>query len=157
ASCGSDPNECDWVSVDNDGKVTFDGDATTAKKTVTITATPKNGGAPLTYTFTVSRWFTNLGASSGFWDDTNTACTDLGLSIPEAAALASGVQARGTGALRDECGKLSRWPESLWEAKYYWAADELASPYRAAVNMDTGAHAREFVFTTQYGVCVRGL
>ncbi|MEG0866599.1 MAG: invasin domain 3-containing protein, partial [Hafnia sp.] len=46
-----------WVSVDSSGNVTFSGEASSTTKMVTITATPKAGGVPYSYSFTLGNWF----------------------------------------------------------------------------------------------------
>ncbi|EGK3604823.1 hypothetical protein MTQ28_22715, partial [Escherichia coli] len=162
ASCGSDPNECDWVSVDNDGKVTFDGDATTAKKTVTITAMPKNGGDPLTYKFTVSRWFTNQGPSGRNWTDTNEACTTAGLALPPPEDLSGeyGVKPkRVIGSLWGEWGDFSNWRAQGWSIGLpYWTAVARSQDAYFYVYLTDGAVGYNLVtVTATYGVCVRGL
>nr|WP_119711743.1 hypothetical protein [Arsenophonus endosymbiont of Aleurodicus floccissimus] len=55
-----------WVSVD-DGKVTFNGDASSESKTVIITATHETSGDPIKYTFTLNNWFAFSGEKN--WND----------------------------------------------------------------------------------------
>lgn len=69
-----------WVTVDDCGTV-----AITAKdnsRPVTITATPKSGGTPLSYTFSVNTWFINNGSTFMRWRDASNWCAAQGLNQP---------------------------------------------------------------------------
>ncbi|MEX2954835.1 hypothetical protein AB4K01_26960, partial [Serratia fonticola] len=50
-----------WVTVDDSGNVSFTAKGNSTP--VTITATPKGGGVPLIYTFSVNTWFINNGST----------------------------------------------------------------------------------------------
>lgn len=75
-----DNGRSSWVTVDDSGTV-----AITAKGNstpVTITATPKSGGTPLSYTFSVNTWFINNGSTFMRWRDASNWCAAQGLNQP---------------------------------------------------------------------------
>ncbi|MCO4158530.1 invasin domain 3-containing protein, partial [Citrobacter amalonaticus] len=98
-----------WVTVGTDGLVTFSGNATSATKTVKITATPKSGGLSYAYTFTVSSWYTFRvpdGKTAETWSQGNTACLSAGGAMPTLTQLTSGPNVRQVGSLWGEWGNL---------------------------------------------------
>ncbi|HGY4723555.1 TPA: invasin domain 3-containing protein [Citrobacter amalonaticus] len=107
-------NQTGWTSVDTGGTVTFTGTATTATKSVTITATPKEGGAPArTYSFTVSNWYRATTTSTYTYSAAVTYCSGLGGVLPTRLNLintnitSGSVSARGVGYLWGEFGHIS--------------------------------------------------
>ncbi|EEF4509068.1 hypothetical protein FWL67_19200 [Salmonella enterica] len=91
-------NQPGWTSVDASGNVMFTGAATTATKSVTITATPKGGISPArTFSFSVSAWFSATVAATYSYNATVTYCTGLGGQLPTRANLASSIASATSG------------------------------------------------------------
>ncbi|AHM74682.1 hypothetical protein [Yersinia hibernica] len=91
-----------WVTVDNLGNVTFTGQGDSSP--VTITATPKVGGRPQSYTFTLSDWFTLNEDVMQDWSNAANWCTDQGMSQPTVLQFTLGINIRGMGSLWSEWG-----------------------------------------------------
>ncbi|MDA8512779.1 Ig-like domain-containing protein [Citrobacter sp. Igbk 14] len=106
-----------WASVDSSGTVTFSGAPGTATKTVTVSATPKNGatGDPLTYTFTVNRWFVSAGKQTADQSEPDGVCSAMGMNVPSYTEMSNsplgGSGHNGTpGTLYGEWGSLLNYP-----------------------------------------------
>lgn len=106
-----------WLSVEPaTGIVTFNSRPSSAEKTVEIVATPKTGGQPLGYRFTVDRWFISHGATRMNWNDADTFCRNTpGYRLPARADVTDVTGGpengrRGTGRLWTEWGDLTRYP-----------------------------------------------
>ena len=108
-----------WVSV-LDGVVNFNGEPTNSTKNVTITATPKSGGAALTYSFSVSRWFTSNGPTQLDFADATSFCSGYGGVIPMRENLES--NSRGiVGNLVSEWGNIKQgYSTSGFTDSYHW-------------------------------------
>lgn len=117
-----------WVSVTNDGVVTFTGTGTSDR--VTITGTSNNGhGRVVAYSFTLKNWFISSGHMNLNWADANTYCSSrAGYSLPVVAQLTlhSGhvpTRLRGTGALWNEWGNTLSYPGAVFSGAYNWSLD----------------------------------
>ncbi|ELB2793909.1 hypothetical protein QMX34_004558, partial [Aeromonas hydrophila] len=110
-----------WVSVNDNGKVRFTSQGVASP--VTITATPKVGGTPLTYTFTVTSWFQNGGALTDIWSGAATWCLTQGWRQPTTAEIFGGSHVRNVGTLWSEWGDLARYSGSGFDRQAYWTSD----------------------------------
>ncbi|WP_447870673.1 hypothetical protein [Serratia fonticola] len=114
-----------WVTVDDSGNVAFTAKGNSTP--VTITATPKAGGASLTYTytFTVGSWFINNGYNGfGSWSDTVAWCTKQGLNLPTINDMTMGTGVRGMGSLFSEWGSMDKYREAWFGLNSYWTSDQ---------------------------------
>lgn len=68
-----------WVSVSNEGEVKFIAEGNKTK--VTITATPKSGGAPLSYSFSLKTWFNSTILALMEWQQANDP-SDFSIKLP---------------------------------------------------------------------------
>jgi hypothetical protein len=117
-----------WVSVDDDGNVTFNGEPTGKTKTVTVYITPKNGvGNRYAWTFTVNSWF--LGSpSSMLYNEAPGWCSVTGGGQPAVSELTNGVYggARGSrmiGNLWSEWGAMDTYTGASITSTVYWVSD----------------------------------
>ncbi|HDL6960674.1 TPA: hypothetical protein PXM37_004350, partial [Yersinia enterocolitica] len=90
---------------------------------VTITATPTAGGAPLSYTFTVTDWFINNGSTGMTWSDAANWCTNQSATQPTRAQLTQGISARGVGSLWSEWGRWDSYSDSGFVRNGYWTSE----------------------------------
>ncbi|MCS3490708.1 inverse autotransporter beta domain-containing protein [Enterobacter sp. SLBN-59] len=147
-----------WVSVDASGNVSFTGTATSGTKTVTITATPKAGGAPLTYTFTVSKWFVNNGSNIMNWGTADEYCSSRG-GLPTRADLTFGYSTRGVGSLWPEWGRptAGAYSGSGFILGPYWTSTDGGVGNHYFVHLHDGT-AYSYSDTNSYNVvCRQGL
>ncbi|MBL5829222.1 hypothetical protein [Serratia fonticola] len=110
-----------WVTVDDSGNVAFTDKGNSTP--VTITATPKGGGAPLTYTFSVNTWFINNGSTGMSWSDASNWCTAQGLTQPTKDDMTLGTNVRGIGSLWSEWGRMGKYSGSDFVNDYYWTSE----------------------------------
>lgn len=129
-----------WVTVDNNGVATMKASTTSgdsgddspaeSERQVTITATPKSGGTPLTYTFTLLKWYRVSDRAAVERNGSNyasSACRAFGSSptIESEADLTDGAVS--------VVGKLfGEWRDSssLTHYQFYWDA-ETTTTWRA--------------------------
>lgn len=90
------------VTVNSSGQVTFNGPPS---GTVTITATPNDGGSPQSYSFTVENWFEGDSTSRN-WGNANSYCSGRSEVLPTIAQLTSGGYIRQIGSLFGEWGNM---------------------------------------------------
>ncbi|MCS3490670.1 Ig-like domain-containing protein [Enterobacter sp. SLBN-59] len=146
-----------WVSVDASGNVSFTGAATSETKKVTITATPKAGGAPLTYTFTVSKWFVNNGRNLMNWGTADEYCSSLG-GLPKRTDLTSGQLVRGVGLLWAEWGRLdTAYPDSGFINSYYWTSEFYGAGGHYYVSLHDGSVYHHYDTNLNFVVCRQDL
>ncbi|MCS3490721.1 Ig-like domain-containing protein [Enterobacter sp. SLBN-59] len=146
-----------WVSVDASGNVSFTGTATSGTKTVTITATPKAGGAPLTYTFTVSKWFVNNRNNTMNWGTADEYCSFRG-GLPTVADLTSVGSTRGVGSLWAEWGRLdTAYSGSGFLGSLYWTSADNGAGYYYYVNLGNGGVGYSYDTSGIYVVCRQDL
>ncbi|MGL5585780.1 MAG: Ig-like domain-containing protein [Plesiomonas sp.] len=118
-----------WITTtDNNGNITFSGDASSSNKTATITATSRTTGVPVTYSFSINRWFINLsGNYSNDRPDNECAAQGSGYMPPENAYVTSSTSNSASarnpnGKLWDEWGNMSAYGNG-WTAGYYWSKE----------------------------------
>ncbi|WP_339053797.1 inverse autotransporter beta domain-containing protein [Arsenophonus endosymbiont of Crataerina pallida] len=141
-----------WVSVD-DGKVTFNGDASSASKTVTITATHETGGDPIEYTFTLNNWFAFSGEKN--WNDAKNWCVSNNGTMPKVEQLSQGKGKRAVGSLWSEWGKFSHYGI---EDGYYWTLTEGIGGRYIVVKLDDGFSEKDsYTHDTEAVVCSKTL
>ncbi|MCS3490694.1 inverse autotransporter beta domain-containing protein [Enterobacter sp. SLBN-59] len=146
-----------WVSVDASGNVSFTGTATSGTKTVTITATPKAGGAPLTYTFTVSKWFVNNRNNTMNWGTADEYCSFRG-GLPTVADLTSVGSTRGVGSLWAEWGRpAGAYSGSGFLGSLYWTSADNGAGYYYYVNLGNGGVGYSYDTSGIYVVCRQDL
>ncbi|HDL6960682.1 TPA: hypothetical protein PXM37_004365, partial [Yersinia enterocolitica] len=125
---------------------------------VTITATPTAGGAPLSYTFTVTDWFINNGGTEMTWSDAANWCTNQSATQPTLAQLTQGSNTRGVGSLWSEWGPMGIYSSSGFLSSYYWTseADDIGYHYR--VNLyRSNVYSDNDDSANFYVVCRQGL
>ncbi|EMR7683814.1 hypothetical protein WKA22_004001 [Yersinia enterocolitica] len=142
--------------MDNTGKVTFTAKGNSTP--VTITATPKAGGAPLTYTFTVSSWFINNGSTTMNWNDASAWCTARGTTQPTRVQLIQGIGTRGIGSLWSEWGNMGNYTGSGFLSIYYWTSVAGSIGHHDLVFLSSGSIASNIdSYDGGYVVCRQGL
>lgn len=149
-----------WVLVD-DGKVTFNGDASSASKTVTITATHKTGGDPIEYTFTLNNWFRFIlnDWSSLYppknWHSARKLCQDINGTMPKMEQLSQGKGKRAVGSLWSEWGKFSYYDI---EDDYYWTLTSGTGGRVIVVKLDDGFSEKDsYISDVNKLVCFKTL
>ncbi|MGS0636981.1 inverse autotransporter beta domain-containing protein, partial [Citrobacter sp. VF227] len=159
-----------WVSVAGTGVVTFTGTATRATKTVTITATPVAGGAPLTYAFTLKGWYINDGDAIRSWSDANMYCSSQsGYSLPTIVQLTNDTWRKSSGAkgqdqtraanagLWSEWGNLTSYSGAGFSGTSYWSSEQSSSDYNYYVFLNVGVVYHDVNTIMIYSVCRQGL
>ncbi|MFV8988368.1 hypothetical protein [Serratia fonticola] len=144
-----------WVMVDDSGNVAF-----TAKGNstlVTITATPKVGGAPLTYTFSVNTWFINNGSTVMPWSDASNWCTAQGLTLPRGGDMTKGMNVRGMGSLWSEWGRMVNYSGSGFISGNYWTPEPSGSDSHNIVLLYSGIVSSSYDIDDNSVVCRQGL
>ncbi|HED3891823.1 TPA: inverse autotransporter beta domain-containing protein [Morganella morganii] len=141
-----------WVSVDGEGNVTFTGKGNATP--VTITATPKNGGRPLTYTFIVKSWFINDNRILNF-QQVSDFCTNEGMSMATPEQLTSGAYIRGMGSLWSEWGKPASYSGAGFTSLYYWTSEISGSGTHYNVDMNSGTVSSNKDSGGHYPVCIQ--
>ncbi|MEX2954810.1 hypothetical protein AB4K01_26800 [Serratia fonticola] len=125
-----------WVTVDDSGNVAFTAKGNSTP--VTITATPKGEGVPLTYTFSVNTWFINNGSTAMPWSDASNWCTAQELAQPTRDDMTMGVDVRGMGSLFAEWGSLGKYSGSGFINLNYWTSEQSSSGLHYEVNLYDG-------------------
>ncbi|MCW8114345.1 heme utilization protein, partial [Yersinia intermedia] len=149
-----------WVTVDKAGTVTFTDMPTPTTRTVTLTATPMAGGAPLTTSLSVNRWFINAKAEKMTGPAAVAWCKakGKGFAVPDAAVMTATTD--GTPSLRTANGALwNEWgPMALyrsgWQLDNYWAA-KTQGPAREMVGLVGGSFYRVPDSSLYNVTCVR--
>ncbi len=121
-----------WVDVDSDGVVTMKGThrgdsivdtPPVSERQVTITATPKAGGTPLTFSFTLQKWYhpSQLEQSVKVGDYCEVQCVDVSGTLETASDMSDGAVS--------VVGKLfGEWRDSpALKYSFYWDADTITS------------------------------
>ena len=134
-----------WVTANNSGVVTFNNnDATSATKTVTITAISNSANrASLVYRFTVRNWFETT--SNLLTYAQNTAfCQPLGGVTPTRAQLTKGANIRGMGSLWSEWGRMDVYTTApaLWNY-FNWTSDIVSGTVNHTIYMATGEYSTQ--------------
>ncbi|MGP2411530.1 inverse autotransporter beta domain-containing protein [Yersinia sp. 2553 StPb PI] len=116
-------NQPGAVNVNGGGQVKLNSKPTGP---VTITATPKDGGSPLSYTFAVQKWFIHNGSTMAVWSDAVEFCSLQLASQPSRTDLSSTNYSFGTrlvGSLFDEWGRMDNYTGSGFIGTLYWTGD----------------------------------
>ncbi|UUR73847.1 invasin domain 3-containing protein [Enterobacter asburiae] len=151
-----------WVGVDSSGKVSFSGTGTSNE--VTILATPKTGGSPLSYTFRLNTWFINNGSIKLTAAEADAFCAAQpgGYATPSykqmtnAPSLNSNGTRSATGQLWSEWGNMSVYPKP-WIGNNYWAS-EVSGSGRYGVNLNSFGRVQYNTLTVgQFVACSKGL
>ncbi|MEX2954064.1 hypothetical protein AB4K01_23000, partial [Serratia fonticola] len=124
---------------------------------VTITATPKGGGVPLIYTFSVNTWFINNGSTAMPWSDASNWCTAQELAQPTRHDMTMGGNVRGLGSLFSEWGRMGNYSGSGFVTDYYWTSEQDGSGLPYAVYLDSGGVISVSVISDISVVCRQGL
>ncbi|MGQ3660705.1 inverse autotransporter beta domain-containing protein [Citrobacter braakii] len=125
-----------WVSVDPVGKVTFTGEGNNSE--VTITATPKTGGSPQTFSFRLSGWFIHDSARRSGTDADEWCAAQPGYATPPHTQMVNASKI-GSSSTRVPGGPLwAEWgdmPTYGWPDGYYWAGDmyDISQRYEVAL------------------------
>ncbi|WP_411704856.1 YrIlm family inverse autotransporter adhesin [Edaphovirga cremea] len=144
-----------WVTVDDSGNVAFTAKGNSTP--VTITATPKMGGAPLTYTFSVNTWFINNGSTAMPWSDASNWCAAQGLTQPTRGDMTMGLRVRGLGSLFSEWGSMGNYSGAGFVNLNYWASDQGSSGSHYGVALNYGSVSNYYDTNRFYVVCRQGL
>ncbi|EKN6179140.1 hypothetical protein WKA22_004097 [Yersinia enterocolitica] len=140
-----------WTTVDNTGKVTFTAKGNSTP--VTITATPKAGGAPQAYTFTVGSWFINNGSTMASWSDASAWCTTQGAVQPTKDQVTQGENTRGIGSLWSEWGNMNNYQSSGFVDNFYWTSEAYDSSHHNFVDLTIGFSDNDVNDNTFYSIC----
>ena len=124
-----------WLSLDQAGVVTFNSTPSSSEKRVEVIATPKAGGQPLGYQFTLNSWFIHSGTTFLMdWSGANTFCSSQsGYSLPTVAQVTneSGTGAydptRVVGNLWSEWGSVRNYSAAGFSGYSYWMLDQGSS------------------------------
>ncbi|MGQ3663801.1 inverse autotransporter beta domain-containing protein [Citrobacter braakii] len=125
-----------WVSVDPVGKVTFTGEGNNSE--VTITATPKTGGSPQTFSFRLSGWFIHDSTRRSGTDADEWCAAQPGYATPPHTQMVNASKI-GSSSTRVPGGPLwAEWgdmPTYGWPDGYYWAGDmyDISQRYEVAL------------------------
>jgi adhesin/invasin len=142
-----------WVVVNDNGEVSFTGQGTGQR--VTLTGTAKNGGSAIGYSFQLKHWFTNKGSQTMTWSEADMSCT-----LPTISQLSNGyshIQTRAIGSLWSEWGDLTQYDDSGFASKSnYWALEERISGNHHVVLLSTGEVSSSGEGTPQYVACRQG-
>ncbi|PNM27328.1 hypothetical protein A6J66_000940 [Yersinia enterocolitica] len=148
-------SDSSWATVDSTGKVSFTQKGTATP--VTITATPKSGGDPLSYTFRVTDWFINNGDTGMTWSDSAAWCTAQGATQPAVAGLTLGYDTRGVSSLWSEWGDMDNYGGSGFSSYGYWTSEANGDGYHYVVDLDDGLVDRLNDRFSTYVACRQGL
>lgn len=121
-----DNGDSSWVTVNDSGRVSFTARGNSTP--VTITATPKTGGVPLIYAFSVNTWFIIDPSAAVNWNSASKLCTDQGLTLPSRVDVTFSDQEnklpeRKIGRLWSEWGRVATYPSSGLVPTDYWMSD----------------------------------
>ncbi|MBL5829438.1 hypothetical protein JBO46_25395, partial [Serratia fonticola] len=144
-----------WVTVDDSGNVAFTAKGNSTP--VTITATPKGGGAPLTYTFSVNTWFINNGSTYMPWSDASNWCAAQGLTQPTRGDMTMGGNIRRMDSLFSEWGRMDNYSGSGFVYNYYGTSEQNSSDYHYYVHLGNGVVNSYNDTYLSYVVCRQGL
>ncbi|EBW4677379.1 invasin, partial [Salmonella enterica subsp. salamae] len=135
-------SDASWVSV-TDGVVKFTGTGTGDKVTITGMPTSSQGNI-IKYSFTLKSWFIHSGSTRMSWSDANTYCSSQsGYSLPTVAQMIlhtnhTATRGRGTGALWNEWGMMTRYTSVRFSDNTYWSSDQLSSGSHNNVSLRNG-------------------
>lgn len=135
-------SDASWVSV-TDGVVKFTGTGTGDKVTITGMPTSSQGNI-IKYSFTLKSWFIHSGSTRMSWSDANTYCSSQsGYSLPTVAQMIlrtnhTATRGRGTGALWNEWGMMTRYISAGFSDNTYWSSDQLSSGSHNNVSLRNG-------------------
>ena len=144
------------VSVDSTGKVMLN-NATSSP--VTITATME-GGDVLTYTFTLTTWYTNNKLQTLDFSAADLYCKASSASLPTRSQLTSGVGVRGVGtSLIGEWGRISSYANAYFNGDKYWTSDAYGTSGDEYYLVDGSGNTNYYSFDTvqHYVACRRSL
>ncbi|HEN3637181.1 TPA: inverse autotransporter beta domain-containing protein [Yersinia enterocolitica] len=122
------------VSLSDTGIVTFLASAPSSNN-ITITATPKTGGAAMTYIFRITDWFYAINSFTQSWQIALDNCYSKSLDLPILSKLTSGQGIRGVGSLWGE------WGDTRAIAPFYstlWAANGASSSTKYGIDTSDG-------------------
>lgn len=138
-----------WVSVNN-GVVTFNGNGDSNR--VTVTATPKDGGVPLKYSFSLKKWFINYGTTYlSKLAAMNDYCKSRGAVHSLLSDLSYGKNIRGTGSLYSEWGNVSKYNGSGFMADLYWSSETYTNTHGTTIVKGVMTGDGSFFDTTEDG------
>ncbi|TXE24600.1 inverse autotransporter beta-barrel domain-containing protein [Serratia marcescens] len=148
-------SDAHWVAV-SDGVVRFTGQGQGG--TVTLTATPKQGGDPLHYAFTLTDWYTPTPAKLP-WLQADAHCSQTGAALATRAQLSKGKAVRGVGTLWSEWGDMGAYAGAGVLDQNNWTSDARASlRVHYLVNLDNGHDGSAFADGMAFGaLCRRAL
>lgn len=134
-------SDASWVSV-TDGVVKFTGTGTGDKVTITGMPTSSQGNI-IKYSFTLKSWFIHSRSTRMSWSDANTYCSSQsGYSLPTVAQMIlrtnTATRGRGTGALWNEWGMMTRYTSARFSDNTYWSSDQLSSGSHNNVSLRNG-------------------
>ncbi len=147
---GGDNSLYDWsssapalVSVSGEGVVTFNAVFPTGTPAITISATPKGGGSPLSYSFRVNQWFINNNGVALNRADAATYCANAGYTTVSSSqvtnAIVWGMGTRAMGNLWSEWGDFNNYNVPGWEpAEFFWLSDNYNATDGLAVSLSHG-------------------
>lgn len=157
-----------WLFLDTEtGTMSMKGSgATSDNKTVVVTGTPKKGGQPISYTFTLNYWVVSEGRNSSDPADADSLCPSRGRQVPPPSLLSNGAPGsygtRSVGTLWGEWGDLSQYPD--WSHAGYtesmWTTDTGKNGSRIYVSWRNGYVNEKPLPEESYGVdivCKRDL
>ncbi|MGX9834552.1 Ig-like domain-containing protein [Enterobacter dykesii] len=149
----------EWVSVDSSGKVTFGNEGTADE--VTITATPKAGGAVLEYTFKLEKWFKVPSEGLMPAASVDSTCAALGNGYAS-SPIASLTNAKAIGEYGTRAAGIAvwwpEWGDGLLD-QISWTADVDSSKpgNRIFIRGDQGGMGTDTATKVAGAVCVRSL
>ncbi|BET60721.1 hypothetical protein YPSE1_01800 [Yersinia pseudotuberculosis] len=147
---GGDNSLYDWsssapalVSVSGEGVVTFNAVFPTGTPAITISATPKGGGSPLSYSFRVNQWFINNNGVALNRADAATYCANAGYTTASSSqvtnAIVWGIGTRAMGNLWSEWGDFNNYNVPGWEpAEFFWLSDNYNATDGLAASLSHG-------------------
>ena len=134
-----------WVSVNDNGHVTFIAEPTGTTKTVRLLLVPKSGsGNNYAWTFTVNSWFLSAGDLAYTWSAAADFCAShSGYSQPTVQQLNGNANynsgTRGTrGGLWSEWGALNNYSANFPGNSIYWSSDVNSTDSHYLVNLSSG-------------------
>jgi adhesin/invasin len=152
-----------WLTVDPAGMVTFNSQPSSAEKAVEVIATPKAGGQPVGYRFTLGAWFINNGTTQMNWTYAGNWCSaqpgDYSLATRmQMTNVLSGSGTRGTtGALWSEWGNLNQYSGLGFVSNGYWSLEQQSSGNYYVIGLYNGAVVTYSGGLSRYVVCLQKL
>lgn len=147
---GGDNSLYDWsssapalVSVSGEGVVTFNAVFPTGTPAITISATPKGGGSPLSYSFRVNQWFINNNGVALNRADAATYCANAGYTTVSSSQVTNAIVwrigTRAMGNLWSEWGDFNNYNVPGWEpAEFFWLSDNYNATDGLAASLSNG-------------------